>query len=144
MHQLDLVMQSVFKSSLEGKLYSNLNNLIVHLRRQANFISEMRSMFPKVCDVLWISMFSLTNWSVENRSRFQQHSGQKKPGCAPSKIWCIFLHVMNDFSAESKLVFIYMQGLAKTVSRQQSRLTSFGRHLLPDVWNGRAAVAAAD
>ena len=51
LHQLDLVVQRVFKPYSEGQLYSNLKTLICHLRRQANFISEMRSTCLNVSDV---------------------------------------------------------------------------------------------
>lgn len=123
LHQLDLVMQRVFKPSLEGQFYSTLTTLIGHLRRQANLISEMRSTCPKVSDVRWISMFSSTQWLVENRRRIQQHLDQKKPAWAPSKVWWIFLHGLNAFAAEAKAVFISLQGLTTTISQQRSRLT---------------------
>ena len=117
-------MQCVFKPSLEGQLYAKLTNLIGHLRRQANFISEMRSTCLKVSDVFWISMLSSKNWLVEHRSRAQHQLDQKKPGWVPSKVWWIYLHAMNDFAAEANAVFISLKGLATTVSHQRIRLTS--------------------
>jgi hypothetical protein len=56
LHQLDLVMQRVYKPSLEGDFYKTMTALIGHLRRQVNLISEMKSTCPKVSDVRWISM----------------------------------------------------------------------------------------
>ncbi|KAH6578257.1 hypothetical protein BASA61_003987 [Batrachochytrium salamandrivorans] len=62
LHQLDLVMQRVFKASLDEKFYSTLTALIGHLRKQQTLISAMRSTCPKVADTRWISMESCTNW----------------------------------------------------------------------------------
>lgn len=123
LHQLDLVMQRVFKPALEERFYGTLTGLIGHLRRQANLISEMRSTCPKVADTRWISMYSTTHWLVQNRDRVQRHLDDKKPNCAPDKVWWIFLHAMHAFADESRKVFTSLQGLTTLVSEQHARIS---------------------
>ena len=48
LHQLDLVMQCVFKPAFDGKFYSTLTSLIGYLWHQQNLISEMQSTCPKL------------------------------------------------------------------------------------------------
>ena len=48
LHQLDLVMQSVYIAAFGEQLHSTLTALIGYLRRQQNLITEMRSTCPKV------------------------------------------------------------------------------------------------
>ena len=122
LHQLDLVMQRVFKPALEGDFYGTLTALIGHLRRQANLIAEMRSTCPKLSDVRWVSMDSTATWMVEKRARVRRHLDEKKPACAPGIVWWIYLHAMQAFAREAKAAFISMQGLTTIVSEQRARL----------------------
>ena len=48
LHQLDLVVQSVYKASLDEQFYSTLTQLIGYLRHQQNLITKMRLTCPKV------------------------------------------------------------------------------------------------
>ncbi|KAH6566146.1 hypothetical protein BASA60_009601 [Batrachochytrium salamandrivorans] len=95
LHQLDLVMQRVFKASLDEKFYSTLTALIGHLRRQQTLISAMRSTCPKVADTRWISMESCTNWLTS--------------------------HCMH-WAYEAKIVFTALQGLTTLLSQQRAKL----------------------
>lgn len=122
LHQLDLIMQRVFKPALDTEFYSTLVALIGYLRRQFNLIAEMRSTCPKVADTRWMSMFGTTKWLVQNRVRIQQHLNSKKPACTPDTLWWIFLHAIQAFASESKIVFTSLQGLTTIVSEQRRRL----------------------
>ena len=66
LHQLDLVMQCVFKPAFDGKFYSTLTSLIGYLQCQQNLITEMQSTCPKVADTRWISIHSTTKWHVQH------------------------------------------------------------------------------
>ena len=66
LHQLDLVMQHVFKPAFDGKFYSTLTSLIGYLWRQQNLSTEMQSTCHKVADTRWISMHSTTKWLVQH------------------------------------------------------------------------------
>jgi hypothetical protein len=99
LHQLDLVMQCVYKPALEGDFYKTLTALIGHLRRQVNLNPNMKSTCPKVSDVRWISMDSVSTWLVNNRARVLRHLGAKKPSCAPNVVWWNFLRAMQTKAA---------------------------------------------
>ena len=122
LHQLDLVMQRVFKNSLDESFYSQLTAVIGHLRRQLNLANDMRSTCPKVSDVRWISMHSATKWLTRNIIRVRQHFESKKPQCAPDDVWWTFLFVVNQLASEATLVFVSLQGLRTLLSQQKASL----------------------
>jgi hypothetical protein len=57
-------MQRVYKPALEGEFYKMLTALVNHFRHQVNLISEMKTTCPKVSDVRWISIDSVSTWLV--------------------------------------------------------------------------------
>ncbi|KAH6601738.1 hypothetical protein BASA61_001822 [Batrachochytrium salamandrivorans] len=122
LHQLDLVMQRVFKASLDEKFYSTLTALIGHLRRQQTLISAMRSTCPKVADTRWISMESCTNWLTSHVITVQEHLHLKKPRCTPETTWWIFLFAVHALAYEAKIVFTALQGLTTLLSQQRAKL----------------------
>jgi len=119
LHQLDLVMQRVYKPALESEFYSVLTALIGHLRQQQSLIGEMQSTCPKVADTRWVSMFLSTKWLCIKRHRLLLHLDERKPACAPTKLWWVFLHAVNAFATEADLVFTALQGLTTLISQQQ-------------------------
>jgi dipeptidase len=106
LHQLDLLLQCVYKPSLENAFYNTLTAFIGHLRHQQNLISEMRSTCPKVADTCWLSMSSSTTWLCTRRHRIMQHLAERQPNCNPTKTWWIFLHAVSAFATEAKTVFV--------------------------------------
>ena len=72
LHQLDLVMQKVFKPAFKDKFYSTLTSLVGYLRRQQNLVAEMRSTWPKVATTRWISMYSTTQWLIRHQAQIMQ------------------------------------------------------------------------
>ncbi|KAH6583989.1 hypothetical protein BASA61_007792 [Batrachochytrium salamandrivorans] len=122
LHQLDLVMQQVFKSALDDDFYSTLTAVIGHLRRQQNLVATMRSMCPKVADTRWVSMDSVSTWLTTNIIALLEHFDTKKPHCTPDKTWWLFLLSVKAFAQESMLVFTSMQGLTTLLSQQRAKL----------------------
>ena len=122
LHQLDLVMQRVFKEALNEDFYSALTALIGHLRRQQTLISNMRTTCPKVADTRWISMATCSSWLTNNIVAVQQHLLQKNPSCAPPITWWIFLFAVNAVALEAKAVFTELQGLTTLLSQQRAKL----------------------
>jgi hypothetical protein len=122
LHQLDLVMQRVYKPALENEFYSVLTALIGHLRRQQSLIGEMRSTCPKVADTRWALMATTTSWLYAKRHRVLKHLDKKKPGCAPTKTWWVFMHAVNAFAVEAHAVLSSLQGLTTLVSQQRRTL----------------------
>ena len=72
LHQLDLVMQKVFKPAFEDKFYSTLTSLIGSLCCQLNLVAEMLSTCPKVATTQWISRYSITQWFVCHQAWIMQ------------------------------------------------------------------------
>ncbi|KAH9270731.1 hypothetical protein BASA83_007091 [Batrachochytrium salamandrivorans] len=122
LHQLDLVMQQVFKSALDDDFYSTLTAVIGHLRRQQNLVATMRSTCPKVADTRWVSMDSVSTWLTTNIIALLEHFNTKKPHCTPDKTWWLFLLSVKAFAQESMLVFTSMQGLTTLLSQQRAKL----------------------
>jgi hypothetical protein len=123
LHQLDLVMQRVYKPALQNELYRVLTALIGHLWQQQTLIAEMQSTCPKVADTCWASMYIATSWLCSKRLRILQRLDEKRPSCAPEKSWWIFLHAVNAFAMEAHNVFTLLQGLTTLVSQQQKILS---------------------
>jgi hypothetical protein len=122
LHQLALVMQRLYKPALEGEFYKMLMAHIIHFRRQGKPITEIKTTYPKVSDVRWISMDSVSTWLVRYRARVLKHLDAKQPFRTPNIVWWVFLHALQAFARESKAAFVSLQGLSTTVSEQCARL----------------------
>ena len=105
LHQLDLVLQHIFKAVFDGKIYSTLMSLIRYLWHQQNIFNQMQSTCPKVADTWWISMHSTTKWLVQHCLCVTEYLNDKTPLCAPNTLWWIFLHAIQVFAFESQIVF---------------------------------------
>ncbi|KAH9244819.1 hypothetical protein BASA81_017759 [Batrachochytrium salamandrivorans] len=122
LHQMDLVMQRVFKSALNEGYLTVLTTLIGYLRRQQNLIADMRATCPKVATTRWLSMGTVAKWLTSNRARIQRYLQDKNASCAPSPVWWIFLFAIQAIAEEANVVFISLQGLSTLVSQQRDRL----------------------
>ncbi|KAH9247850.1 hypothetical protein BASA81_014533 [Batrachochytrium salamandrivorans] len=122
LHQMDLVMQRVFKSALNEGYLTVLTTLIGYLRRQQNLIADMRATCPKVATTRWLSMGTVAKWLTSNRARIQRYLQDKNASCAPSPVWWIFLFAIQAIAEEANVVFISLQGLSTLVSQQRARL----------------------
>ena len=80
-------------------------------------------MAATVGDTRWISMHSTTKWLVQHRLCVTEYLKDKTPLCAPDALWWIFLHAIQLFAFESKIVFISLQGLTTIVSEQRRRMS---------------------
>jgi hypothetical protein len=78
LHQLDIVMQQVFKNALDDKFYSTLTAVIGHLRRQQNLVTTMHSTCSKVSDTRWVSMDSVATRLTSNIIAVLDHFGKKQ------------------------------------------------------------------
>jgi hypothetical protein len=108
-------MQWVYKPALESEFYSVMTALIGHLHWQQSLIGEMQSTCPKVADTCWVSMFLLTKWLCIKRHCLLLHLDERKPACAPTKLWWVFLHAVNAFATEVNLGFTALQGLTTLI-----------------------------
>ena len=64
-------------------------------------------------------MHSTTKWLVQHCLHVTEYFNNKTPLCTPNTPWWIFLHAIQLFAFEYKIVFISLQGLTTIVSEQQ-------------------------
>jgi hypothetical protein len=122
LHQLDLVMQRVFVNALDEEFLGQLTSLIGYLRRQQSLISEMRTTCPKVAGTRWLSMGAVAKWFKTHRVAVQEYLDLKKPACAPSSSWWIFLYAIGAIAEQADIVFKSLQGLTTLISQQRAQL----------------------
>jgi len=125
LHQLDLVMQRVYKASLEGAFLATLTAAIGHLRRQQLLIAQMRSTCPKVADTRWLSMLKCTSWFTRNMIVIQEHYAARTPqhSTSPDTAWWVFLYAVHALALEANTAFTRLQGQQTLLSQQRKALT---------------------
>ena len=68
-------------------------------------------------------MHSITKWLVQHCLHVTEYLKENTPLCAPDTLWWIFLHAIQLFAFDSKIVFISLQGLTAIVSEQRRRMS---------------------
>eukprot|EP00126_Sphaerothecum_destruens_P012273 Sdes_comp20995_c0_seq5m19729 len=132
-HQLDLVLQAVYRNFAEESFYFQLTGLISYLRRQQNLISAMRSQVPKVADTRWESMVSVSLWLKIHRVEVLEYLKEKMPACFPPAQWWVLISVIEAFSRNCSATFKSLQGHHVTVSQQRHYLDTLITQLLHDI-----------
>ena len=124
LHQIDLVMQDLYKGIDSGAFYKTLTNLIGHLRRQKLLIDRMRCTCPALSGTRWISMARVTSFFVENRSVLCEHLDTVDiPALAPSSDWWILLVIVNMISTDVSDVVQRLQGKQALLSQQSQEVS---------------------
>lgn len=124
-HQLDLVMQAIFKAFVAGVFLTTLTRLIGHLRRQRNLITAMRTQCPNFVDTRWLSMGKVLRWLIANRIRLMEHL-LDKPAHAPDLQFWICVYALNEVCVEANIVCKKLQGKKLLVSQQTELLSQLG------------------
>eukprot|EP00171_Calliarthron_tuberculosum_P016065 IDg16065t1 len=122
LHQLYIVLQSVYNKALDEEFLSTFISLIGHLRRQQNLIQEMLSTCPKFATTRWVSMHSCSRWLTKNVVRVCEHLKEKAPRCAPAMVWWTFLFAVHAFADEARRVFVKLQGHTTLLAEQRALL----------------------
>jgi hypothetical protein len=78
-HQVELVMQPVFKAPKSDEFYKELTDVTSHLRRQQSLIECLDGKCPKVADRLWLYTGRVASWIAKNMSRLSQHFQERAP-----------------------------------------------------------------
>jgi hypothetical protein len=123
LHQLDLVMQSMFESAFDESFLDKLTTLIGFLRRQQNLIARMRSKCPKFCAVRWLSMGKVLDWLALHQDDVRKYLVEKRVSWEPDEYWWIFLHAIVAIVKEANIVFASLQGLTTLLVEQRVRLS---------------------
>ena len=118
LHQLDIVLQAFFKAIMNEEFYTLLTGLISYLRRQQNLINDMKTKAKKVADTRWESMSNVASWFRKHRQSVQAYLNEKKPPCAPSTEWWVFIIFVGKVSCEASYTFRSLEGLTTLVSQQ--------------------------
>ena len=122
LHQVDLVCQAEYKSLYNEQFVSVLTGLVSWLRRQYNFISDVKSTCPKFVDTRWASMKKLTSWLELHVIQVLQYLDQKKPSCTPPKAWWVQVLALDRVALEISRTVQALQGLTTLISQQASRI----------------------
>jgi hypothetical protein len=117
-HQLDLVMKKAFAKLCNERFLNTVTSMTGHLRRQANLITEMKSMCPTFASTRWISKGKVLKWMKDNRLRLQQHFFQKNPTCTPPRDFWIIICVLQPLVDRIEKTFMSLQGLDTLVCEQ--------------------------
>lgn len=144
LHQLDLRVQSCVTKYYNDEYYSSLTGVIGYLRRQYNLIEEMNSKCPKVADTRWLSLGKVCKWLLENRVRVLEYFDSKKPSCAPTGIWWIYLAVCDVVIKDVNMVFVAGQGMNTLLCQQLQYLDKLKRLLISRIGATRPLLNAAD
>ena len=123
-HQLDIVIQKINTGFSDDDFNAKPTAVISSLRRQQNFIGELRSKAPKVADTRWEWMSGVSFWFKLHKIAVGEYLERKKPLRKPPPRWSAEIMIIDHFAARSTLTFKQLQGHAVTVSMQKSRLAS--------------------
>ena len=132
LHQLDLVVQKSMKIFSDTPFYSTLTALIAYLRRQQNFIQEIKSKCPKVADTRWLSLGKVCNWLCKYRIQIIGYFDSKnpKPPCTPTLEWWVIVATMAKIMSEVDISFVSSQGLRTLLQEQSNSLAKLKTNLL--------------
>jgi hypothetical protein len=122
LHQVDLVMQRVFKSLKEEEFYKVLTDIISYLRRHSTLIEKMRGKCPKIADTRWISTGRVTPWFTQNRVIVSEYIKEKSPTCKPTPSWWVIVMAVARTLKEVNPVVQGLQGLTTLLATQATQI----------------------
>jgi hypothetical protein len=117
-HQLDLVFQEVMSGLCEEAFYGTLTSCIIHLRRQQNFVSSMKTTCPKVASKRWLSVGRVCNSFGKHHDTIVDDFEAKAPPASANPMWWIMLLSVRAFMVPVDLCLNNMQGLT-TLKHEQ-------------------------
>lgn len=123
-HQLDLLIQDLFKQLLSESFYNPLISFISFLRRQSTLINSMGSKCPAVCSTRWHSLGSAVNWLISNRDEVMQYAQLKQHPSLPSTTWWLMAEAVKHFMHDVDICFKSIQGRSMLINEQMSRIDS--------------------
>jgi hypothetical protein len=88
-HQLDLVFQEVMSGLCEEAFYGTLTSCIIHLRRQQNLVSSVKTKCPKVASTRWFSVGRVCNWYGKHHDTIVDEFEAKAPASAHPMWWIL-------------------------------------------------------
>jgi hypothetical protein len=111
LHQVDLVMQRVFKALKSESFYREFTEVISYLRRQKNLIEKMKVKCPKTVDTRCLSTGRVATWFVQNRIAVSQHLEKNSPPCKPTPVWWLIIMAVAQTLKVISPVIQCLQGL---------------------------------
>lgn len=129
-HQLDLVIKSVYRSTLDELFYDTLSELIVYLRKQDILIVELKSPCPKVTSSSsWHSVAKALRWIKTHRLRILQHLDEMKPDCSPEMSWWVMAMAIYEFTHTISKTYNRIRGLTTLIAQQIVHLSELVQSL---------------
>jgi len=120
-HQIDLHSKNAINTMTDGEFYKTAHNLSVHLRKQANLITEMQSTCPKDTN-RWVHFGNMISWMITNRRRIKEHLIEKAAVCSPSETWWILAAAVAPIISTVNVTLTVLQGRDIIISQQQRQI----------------------
>ena len=114
-HQLDLVMQQLFKALFEGEFLTSMSALIGYLRRQQTLIQRMKTKCQNLSATRWFSMGRTAKWFCKHKQPIISYLTTKKAACSPSLSWWIVIHTVNGLMKRVDITFRKLQEMTTVV-----------------------------
>ena len=120
-HQVDLVMQRLYRNVDEGGFYHSLTGLICHLRRQKSLIDRLKSTCPALSGTRWISMSRVSSYLLIHRSEIFNHLGSldtERRTSQPTSLFWIYLAAVNVIASDVSETVQRLQGKQSLLQQQ--------------------------
>ena len=113
LHQIDLVMQNIFRKVVNSQFYPALTVMISHLRRQKALIDRLKSRCPMLSETRWVSMSRVLSYLLEHRieilDHYQEIFSERCKGKPLPSFW-IYLAAVNVIATDINDTVQRLQG----------------------------------
>lgn len=127
LHQIDLVMQQIFRKVDDERFYPVLTRMISHLRRQKLLIDRLKSTCPALSGTRWISMSRVSSYLLQHRTEILEHYESlqiERRKSEPMQTFWIYLAVVNVIATEVNDTVQRLQGKQALLSQQSLEIDS--------------------
>lgn len=127
LHQIDLVMQKIFRKVDGERFYSVLTGMISHLRRQKTLIDRLKSTCPALSGTRWVSMSRVSSYLLLHRTEILEHYESQpieRRKSEPMQTFWVYLAVVNVIATEVNDTVQRLQGKQALLSQQTLEIDS--------------------
>ena len=121
-HQVDLEIQGCTKAVDGGQFYKSTHDLSVHLRKQQNLATEMKSKCPKDT-TRWLAFGNMCSYFVTKRRALMKHF-EERTDWAPSPKWWLLVAGLQPVFLAISFSFKALEKKELVISQQTSELNA--------------------
>ena len=121
LHQIDLVMQKIFRKVDNSQFYPALTGMISHLRRQKTLIDRLKSRCPMLSGTRWVSMSRVSSYLLEHRIEILDHYQEicsERCKSEPLPSFWIYLAAVNVIATDINDTVQRLQGKQALLGQQ--------------------------